>query len=309
MIDDYTASDLDIVDYLEVFNSTVEVARILGISQSSCSRRYRAFGHRYGINFDRVDDRYQATANLDVLSSLRQASQRLRVRQYRPRICQGWQLGALHMPDLQSAGVVLPIRTMNAWLMLSLLEQRLVDVAIMGLIEFEGMLGQPLSRMRARPMPLSPSMLCMPIVAFDLKLMAHCEHPLQSVCAIDPEQLAQYPSPALQLGMAPRLMDALQNHGLANLPCGLHDYDEDRWDGLARDGVALSYAAPHRVPSLSTRFGLKPLTYDLGIRECIGFVGHRDALMDPGFTTTARQCLGTLQSSLNGHGVGLQWLS
>lgn len=309
MVEESSVSDLEIVDYLELFNSTVEAARMLGISQSSCSRRYRAFSERYGIKFDRIGDRYRAAANHDVLSSLRQASQKLRVRQHRPRICLGWQLGALDMSDLHQAGIVLPLQPMNTWLLLSMLEQRLIDVALMGLMEFEGMLGQPLSRLRARRMPISPSVLCVPIGAFDLQLLAHCRHPLQGSSGLDPEQLAQYPSPALPLGMAPALMGALQSHGLASQPCGLHDYEEDGWEGVARDGVALSYAAPHRVPSLSARFELKPLSYDLGIRECIGFVGHRDALSDPGFATTFGQCVGALRSSLNGHGTGIQWLS
>jgi hypothetical protein len=138
-----------------------------------------------------------------VLVSLRQASQKLRVRQGFPRICVGWQLGGLEIPDLTQAGVVLPLRPMSIWRLLSLLEQRLVDVALMGLMEFEGMLGHPLSRLRARRMPLSSSMLCIPVGAYELQLMAHRQHPLQGNGELDPEQLAQFPSPALPLGMAP----------------------------------------------------------------------------------------------------------
>jgi DNA-binding transcriptional LysR family regulator len=309
MIEESLVSDLEVIDFLELFNSTVEAARMLGISQSSCSRRYRAFSSRYGISFDRIADRYQAAGNFDVLASLRQASQKLRVRQGCPRICVGWQLGDLEIPGLREAGVVLPIRSMNAWRMLSLLEQRLVDVALMGLMEFESLLGHPLSRLRARRMAMSPTMLCIPVGSYDLKLMAHCQHPLQGNAELDAETLAQFPSPALPLGMAPTLMGALQSHGLANQLCGLDEYDQDRWEGLARDGVALSYGAPHRVPTLCNQYDLKPLSYELGIRECIGLVGHRDVIADAGFPASFNQCVGSLRAAMNGQGSGVQWLS
>lgn len=309
MVAEGLVSDLEVLDYLELFSSTVDAARMIGISQSSCSRRYRAFSEQYGLGFDRVCDRYQASANFDVLASLRQASQKLRVRQRRPRICVGWQLGGLDFPDLHQIGVVLPIRPMNTWRMLSLLEQRLVDVALMGLLEFESLLGHPLNQLRARRTVLSPTMLCVPVGCFDLRLMAHLQHPLQGRHDLDSEQLAHYPSPALPLGMAPTLMGSLQSHGLASQPCGLQDYDEERWEALARDGSALTYCAPHRVPSLSSRYGLKPLDYDLGIREYIGLVGHRDVLADPEFPATFTQSMGAVRSALNGHGEGIHWLS
>lgn len=309
MIGENLVSDLEVIDYLELFNSTVEAARMLGISQSSCSRRYRALSQRYGLSFDRIADRYQAASNFDVLVSLRQASQKLRVRQGFPRICVGWQLGGLEIPDLTQAGVVLPLRPMSIWRLLSLLEQRLVDVALMGLMEFEGMLGHPLSRLRARRMPLSGSMLCIPVGAYELQLMAHRQHPLQGNGELDPEQLAQFPSPALPLGMAPSLMGALQSHGLASQPCGLHEYDEAGWEGVARDGVSLSYGAPHRIPALCSQYDLKPLSYELGIREYIGMVGHRDVIADASFPATYSQCVGALRGALNGQGSGIQWLS
>lgn len=309
VLEESLVSDLEVVDYLELFNSTVEAARILGISQSSCSRRYRAFSGRYGLNFDRIADRYQAANNFDVLASLRQASQKLRVRQGCPRICVGWQLGGLEIPELREVGVVLPLRPMNIWRLVSLLEQRLVDMALMGLMEFESMLGHPLSRLRARRMSMSPSMLCIPVGSYDLQLLAHRQHPLQGTPELDPEQLAQFPSPALPLGMAPTLMGALQIHGLASQPCGLYEYDQDRWEGQARDGVSLSYGAPHRVPTLCNQYDLKPLSYELGIRECIGLVGHRDVISDSRFPATFNQCIGALRRELNGHGSGIQWLS
>jgi hypothetical protein len=309
MVQDELVSDLEVIDYLELFNSTVESSRMLQISQSSCSRRYRSFSQAYGIGFDRVADRYQATSNFDVLACFRQASQKLRVRRGAPRICIGWQLGDVPISGLDQAGVVIPIRPMNTWKLLSLLEQRLVDLALMGLMEFEGMLGHPLSSLRARRMTISPTMLCVPLSLYNLQLLAHLDHPLQGCTDFNADDLSLYPSPALPLGMAPALIGALQSQGLASQSCGLQDYNEQAWEGFAADGVGLSYGAPHRLPSLSSRFKLEPLAYELGIRECIGVVGHRDVLSDSGFSATFTKILPGLRQALSSNATSMQWLS
>jgi len=302
-------TDLEIVDYLELFNSTVQSSQMLCISQSSCSRRYRSFSQRFGIGFDRIGDRYQATANFDVLAGLRQASQKLRVRQGVPRFCLGWQVGDVALPGLDTIVSVLPMRPMNTWRLLSLLEQRLVDVALMGLLEFERLLANPLQSLRARRMALSPMVMCMPFLSFQLRLLAHASHPLHREAVLDPEMLALYPSPALPLGMAPSLMGALQGHGLASQPCGLSNYEESGWEGFARDGVGLSYGAPYRLKDLGCRYELRPVAFDLGIREYLGFVGHRDVLGDPGFHAILAPMMEIVRPALAHHGVGVHWLS
>jgi len=313
MLQEELVSDLEILDYLELFNSTVESAKRLGISQSSCSRRYRSFSELFGIGFDRITNHYRATSNFDVLTSLRQAAQKLRVRQQRPRITVGWQLGNLPLPGLAELGLVLPIRPMSSWRLLSLLEQRLVDVTLMGLMEFQSLLKQPMGRLRSRLIPLSPSMLCAPIGLFEFNLLAHRNHPLQGRRDLKADELSQYPSPALPLGMAPALMEALQNHGLASQQCGLIDYDEACWEGFAGDGLGLSYGAPHQVPRLLNRYQIQPLNYELGIHDCLGLVGHRDVLADPGFASIFKQTLACLRTGLNGNGSGngngIHWLS
>jgi hypothetical protein len=309
MVQEELVSDLEILDCLELFNSTVESAKILGISQSSCSRRYRSFSERFGIGFDRIGDRYQSSSNFDVLNSLRQASQKLRVRRGCPRVSIGWQLGALAIPGLQETGVVLPVRPMNSWRLLSLLEQRLIDMSLMGLMEFQSLLGHALPRLRARRMPLSQTMLCIPMVMFPLKLLASRHHVLQGRNDLTPDDLSQFPSPALPLGMAPTLMGALQNHGLAKQACGLHDYDEATWEGFGKDGVGLSYCPPHQLSAIESRYGLRPLNYDLGIQECVGLVGHRDVLTDAQFPEIFKKSMNSLRRALNGTGADCQWLS
>ena len=309
MLQEEAATDLDVLDFLELFNSTVESAKRLGISQSSCSRRYRSFSELFGIGFDRTADHYRATSNFDVLSSLRQAAQKLRVRQLRPRITIGWQLGNLRLNGLDEVGQVLPIRPMNSWRLLSLLEQRLLDLSLTGLMEFQGLLKQPLARLRTRLVPLSSNMLCLPIALLEFKLMAHRDHPLQGKRNLTADELQQYPSPAIPLGMAPALIEGLQGHGLASQQCGLIDYEEASWEGFASNGLGLSYGALHQVPRLLNCYQIQPLNYELNIQDCIGLVGHRDVLTDPSFSKLYNQCLASMRTDLTGSRNGIQWLN
>lgn len=302
-------TDLELLDYLELFQSTVECAKALGISQSSCSRRYRAFSDQYGFGFDRNSDGYQASGNLDVLLNMRAAMQKLRIRDGAPRLCLGWQLGDLSVPALTATGgVLLEIRPMNSWQLLSLLELRLIDVALMGLLEFQALLPEPLLRLRSRRTPLSPSMLCVPLCNWGLKLLAHQDHPLHGHDGLTAEELSAYRSPALSLGMAPVLMGALQSQGLANQPYGLSQYQESSWEGMAADGMGLSYGAPHRLGALRERYGLQPLAYGLGIQECLGVVGHRDVLGDPQFPHYLKRILPSLQGALQAESKEINWL-
>ena len=309
MVQEDSATDLEVLDFLELFNSTVLSAKLLGISQSSCSRRYRSFSELFGIGFDRIENQYRATSNFDVLSSLRQAAQKLRVRHLRTRITIGWQLGNFPLPGIDEVGQVLQIRPMNSWRVLSLLEQRLVDVSLMGLMEFHSLLRQPLARLQSRLIPLSSSMLCVPIGMMEFKLLAHRDHPLQGKRDLKADELRQYPSPALPLGMAPALIQGLQAQGLASQQCGLIDYEEASWEGFAGDGLGLSYGASHQVPTLVNRYQIEPLNYELGIHDCIGLVGHRDVLTDPGFSKLYSQTIACLRSSLGGTSNGIQLLS
>jgi hypothetical protein len=65
-------ADLDLLDHLELFNSAVKVAELLGMSQSSCSRRYRCLSDDLEPDFDRVDGAYRA-APLSPRHALRRA--------------------------------------------------------------------------------------------------------------------------------------------------------------------------------------------------------------------------------------------
>lgn len=302
------SSDLEILDYLELFNSTVAVSSLLGISQSTCSRRYRVFSEQYDLGFDRVNHLYSASRNQAILQHLRQAAQRLRVRHGRVRSVRGWQLGAAQLPSLRAAGLDLPRRPMNSWTVLSLLDQRLIDVAVMGISEFQAQLPDSLPNLSSRRYFIGANIACIPVCCWQLRLIARDDHPLRALASLEDQDLSHFPSPALPIGEAPLLMASLQAHGLATQLCGLREYGEEQWEGFAREASALSYASPLLLPGLETGYGLTPLVYRLPVTECLAVVGHRDLLSDQVFASLFKLIQDDLHQVLAPFPAAIQWL-
>lgn len=301
-------SDLDVLDYLELFSSTVVASSLLEISQSTCSRRYRAVSARFDLGFDRVGHQYQATRNHDVLQHLRQAAQRLRVRNHRIRSVRGWQLGITPVQSLGAIGLELDRRDMNSWSILSLLEQRLIDLAVIGISEFQAHLPEPLSSLKSGKLMIGANLQCIPLCEWRLRLVARHDHPLWLCQASDPQELANYPSPALPMGVAPLMMAAMQSCGLATQLCNLTSYDERQWEGFACETGALAYAHPFLLPGLKKRYGLMPLPIALPFQECLAVVGHRDVFADPAFAAHCNLVYQDIQTVLSPYAAELKWL-
>ena len=197
---------------------------------------------------------------------VRQAAQMRRVRVGQFRFGVGWQLVNLFQADGQSAARCLPLRQMDSWGVASLLEQRLVDFWLGGLLEFAQLLPQPFNSLRSTRLGLTQSLMCVPICRWTLQLFAHRNHPLRQAAALTPEQFRRYSSPALPVGMAPLLMRQLQDNGLATSPSPLRTYAWSDWHGAAADGNSLSYGGPHDG-LVAAADGVKPLVYPLQIVE------------------------------------------
>jgi len=86
------------------------------------------------------------------------------------------------------------------------------------------------------------------------------------------------------------------------------DYDQERWEGVARDGHSLSYGPPQRLSEIGLRWQLQALPYDLGISDVAAVVGHRDVLSDPSFATAFQTLLAALRTSPLGSCSQIQWL-
>lgn len=277
------------------------------MSQSTCSRRYRSLSDELALKFDRVDGAYQAAANHDVLQLFRQAAQRLRLRRQQLRYalascCQALvAVSALPPP--------LPLDLTDASRMLGLLDQRLLDLWLGGLLEFSGLVAEPLRQLRSGRLQLSPSVHAIPLVRWRLQVVARRDHPLVGRSDLQTADLAAYPSPALSLGAAPQLVSQLQAHGLASQARSPRDADPEGWRACHRDGRSLAYSPPHLLPQLAREHQLVPLHYDLGIHEVAALIGHRDVLLDPAFPPLCRLLVEALHTAPEASHPGLEWLS
>ncbi|MBM5799945.1 MAG: hypothetical protein FJ077_03700 [Cyanobacteria bacterium K_DeepCast_35m_m2_023] len=125
---------LPILDALEVGASTAMAARWLNCDQSSISRTYRQASQQLGLNFQKHNGTYNASGNLDLLNSLRQASQLRRLSS------QGHLLQWVLHPEVS---VLLPLNLLRPWIkaplachwpqpfrLVDLLQRRLVDLAL-----------------------------------------------------------------------------------------------------------------------------------------------------------------------------------
>ena len=305
VVSESVVGDLDVLDTLELFQSTIDAAEALGISQSSCSRRYRSFSEQFDFGFDRVDGVYRPTRNFDMLAALRQAAQKRRVRQGSFRYGIGWQMeglmdglgeGAMDGQAKDIPGDRISVRTMDSWRVLSMLENRLIDYWIGGLLDYASMLEQPLQHLRFERVQVTGAVMAVPLCRFALSLVSHQTHPLKGQKAITADQLALYPSPALDVGMAPSLMGQLQERSLATAPSGLRDHDWSRWQAASADGISLSYSPPHDLARLKAE-GIEELPYDLGITEVGAVLGHRDAIEDGCFHSHLKAMVKLLRKS------------
>ena len=305
MFDERVLDNLDVLDHLQLFGSTVKVADLMGLSQSSCSRRYRALSELFDLGVDRSDGGYQPRQNIDVLADMRQVAQKLRVRRSILRCSLAWQAKDLTVP---SGFRLLDLPSMATAQALSVLDGRLVDVWLGGLHECQPLFSASLEVLQANRLPLGQTLLALPLLRWNYVLVSHRTHPLQRLSSITPADLAQYPSPALPIGVAPLFSRALQAHGLANCPYGGSDYDHARWEGIASDGHSLTVVPPHRLPELESQLGLLPVRYPLGIQEVMALVGHRDVIADPSFAPAFHALRDALRQSPLGRCTQTRWL-
>lgn len=192
--------------------------------------------------------------------------------------------------------------------LLSLLDGRLIDVWLGGLLECQPLLPAALPVLQANRLALGQTLLAVPLLRWEYVLVSHRSHPLQKRSAITPDDLATYPSPALPMGVAPLFTSALQEHGLATCAYGSADYNPLRWEAPAADAHSLAVVPPHRLPELESRLGVVPLPYSLGIQEVMAVVGHRDVIADPSFVSAFQLLREALRQSPLGRCSGVTWL-
>jgi DNA-binding transcriptional LysR family regulator len=305
MFDERVLANLDVLDHLQLYGSTVKVAELMGLSQSSCSRRYRALSDLFGLCVDRSEGGYEPRRNIDVLADMRQVAQKLRVRRSVLRCSLAWQVKGLELP---SEFRLLDLASLATSQALSVLEGRLVDVWVGGLHECQPLISASLEVLQSNRLALGQSLLALPLLRWEYVLVSHRTHPLQRATSITPDDFSKYPSQALPLGVAPLFTRALQEHGLASCTHGSNSYNLGSWESIASDCHSLTVVPPYRLPELEKQLGLVPLPYKLGIHEVIAVVGHRDAIADPCFVKAFHSLRDALRQSSIGCCSYSSWL-
>lgn len=200
------------------------------------------------------------------------------------------------------------ISSMSTGQALSVLDDRLVDLWFGGLLECQPLIPAALEVLQATRLALGQTLLAVPLLRWEYVVVSHRSHPLQKRSTITPDDLSLYPSPALPMGVAPLFTRALQQHGLASCSYGSADYDPLRWESIAADGHTLAVVPPHRLPELESKLGVVPLPYQLGIKEVMAVIGHRDVIADPCFIRSFQLLKDALRSSPMGQGTHVRWL-
>lgn len=165
MFDERVFANLETLDHLQLYGSTIKAALSMGLSQTSCSRRYyRAMSALFDLNVDRRDGDYEPRRNIDVLADMRQVAQKLRVRRSVLRCSVGWQAKGLALPP---GFWLLDLPSMATGQFLTQLEGRLVDVWLGGLLECQPLFSASLEVLQGKRLPLGHGLLAVPMVRWE----------------------------------------------------------------------------------------------------------------------------------------------
>ena len=305
MFDESVLADLDVLDHLQLFGSTLRVSKLMGLSQSSCSRRFRALNELFDLSIDRSEGGFEPRQNTDVLAEMREVAQKLRVRRSVLRCSLGWQVQDLALP---SEFRVLYLESMATSKALSLLEGRLVDVWVGGLHECQSLISASLEVLQSKRLALGQSLLALPMLRWEYVLVSHRTHPLQGLTSITADDLAKYQSLILPIGVPPIFTHSLQERGLESNPIGGSNNSPGDWEGITFDSHTLMVVPPHRLPELEKQHGLVPVRYPLGINEVMAVVGHRDVIADACFVKAFHALRDALRQSPIGSCSHTSWL-
>jgi hypothetical protein len=293
---------LPIVDRLEITGSTLEVARWANCDQSSVSRIYRYVSGQLGLEFRKEDGFYRAEQNLDLLTSLRRASQTLRLGQGIRQL--QWVGHPWNSQALGQLGTAEPIR--RSWFSeqrtMALLQSRALDLAVM-----RGLDVLPPGWSDGRqPFEAGPWM-AFGLVRYPVELAAHPQHPLQGQAPLTAEQLARYPSPAGPAEEFPVLSTCLRRLGLWRHSQPLPVYEPRLWEGSTADCCHLVPSSPLSRQALHGRVRLQPLRFDTGIEDIDMVMVRREHHDHP----TVQELIGQIRGAYRrafGNLEGLTWL-
>ncbi len=297
------------LDLLEITASTSQVATWLNCDQSSVSRLYRHTSNTLGLGFEKCNGTYQAQRNQDVLCSLRQASQLLRLQRGALRwVGTPWNCAVL-------AAAIAPPPLPRHWLgeqrTLALLQQHVIDLAVISGLDVL----PPGWEARRFPFHFG-QWVAFGVVRYPIDLASHPDHPLQRQAQLQPGDLAGYPTPSGAAQQFPVLSEYLaqlglrQSRGHRSSPVSATGSPRKclgGWEASTADCCHVVPSSTLHRHVLAERVQLAPLKLNTGLRDIDLVLLHRDHEDN----TAVERLIGLIRSTYLSHFGqldGLDWL-
>jgi hypothetical protein len=298
-----------VLDLLEITASTSQVATWLNCDQSSVSRLYRHTSNTLGLGFEKCNGTYQAQRNQDVLCSLRQASQLLRLQRGALRwVGTPWNCAVL-------AAAIAPPPLPRHWLgeqrTLALLQQHVIDLAVISGLDVL----PPGWEARRFPFHFG-QWVAFGVVRYPIDLASHPDHPLQRQAQLQPGDLAGYPTPSGAAQQFPVLSEYLaqlglrQSRGHRSSPVSATGSPRKclgGWEASTADCCHVVPSSTLHRHVLAERVQLAPLKLNTGLRDIDLVLLHRDHEDN----TAVERLIGLIRSTYLSHFGqldGLDWL-
>lgn len=306
---DILIDGLPVLDLLEITPSTSQVATWLNCDQSSVSRLYRHTSNTLGLGFEKCNGTYQAQRNQDVLCSLRQASQLLRLQRGALRwVGNPWNCAVL-------AAAIAPPPLPRHWLgeqrTLELLQQHVIDLAVISGLDVL----PPGWEARRFPFHFG-EWVAFGVVRYPIDLASHPDHPMQRQAQLQPGDLAGYPTPSDAVRQFPVLSQYLaqlglrQSRGHRSNPVSATGSPRKRrggWEASTADCCHVVPSSTLHRHVLAERVQLAPLKLNTDLRD-IDLVLLRREHED---NTAVQRLIGLIRSTYLSHFGqlnGLDWL-
>ena len=274
---DLLTEGIPVLDFLEILPSTGKVGEYLSLDQSSVSRIYRQVSEMLGLEIVKNNGRYSSTKNLEILNSLRGASQALRL--YKKDFPIRVLLKPLSLSAPQEMGKTIHLIDYSFGLNwgMQLLKEKIIDIYIADGFE---VLPEDWNDLQITRFAIG-DLVGGTLLSNSIQLATHPDHPLQSHEKLSGREFWSYPSVAVSNNLFPRLSKALISNGLWQDHCEMKKYSAKNWEGKTRDRKHIAYVNSFTIKQLQESIKLQTLNYDLNLKSCEVALIHRDNLENP----------------------------
>lgn len=277
---------LQALDGLQWLGSGEEVAKRLGISQSTVSR-YSAKALRvFDLTLERVNGEWQLCGDASCLQLERYVHQLARRRGRRPlRLEATYWSAPVAKAYLPGDWILGRSDIVGVQRNLQLIQDRVVDGWIAGLPDL--------------PTSAQPDLATIVLTRMPVFFTCAPGHPLLERKSLTYADIAEYPTLSLPTGSYPLVEAALKGMGLWNNEVRMRRYRRDRWEGKTESELVIGYGTPLSMHISGGKLCRLPLHLPFASGDAL--VVHRDFLghhrleellsrLERCFSDVTRQC-------------------